>query len=67
MEVNIPSKYVPPIQKQVQDKEFTIDLFDKIEKLVIGNLSDTYCRFITTNEFKKYSLKLQLEKELKDQ
>jgi hypothetical protein len=60
LEVNSTRKSLNPTLKQMEDLEFSNDLFDKIEAEVDANLCDTLARFIVSSEY-DYYLKLNQE------
>jgi hypothetical protein len=54
LEVNSTRKSLNPTLKQLDDLEFTNDLFDRIEMEVDANLCDTLARFIVSSEYDQY-------------
>lgn len=51
LEVNFPGPIRNEINEKIQNGVFEKDLFDKLEVQIIVNLSDTYSRFVYTQEY----------------
>lgn len=45
---------VKEIENQINEDKLDTTTFDKLQKLVVANMSDTFNRFRTTTEYKKY-------------
>jgi hypothetical protein len=60
LEVNVPNSLCSEIRSKLDTSTegmvntLSGEMFDKIQQVVAGNLSDTYSRFIFTSEFVKY-------------
>jgi hypothetical protein len=54
LEINITGKTMNLTFKKMDDLEFSLDLFEKIEREVEGNICDTISRFIVSNEYGEF-------------
>jgi hypothetical protein len=54
LEINVTAKVLNPTLKQMDDLDFSNDLFDKIEREVDVNLCDTLARFIVSSQYDQF-------------
>eukprot|EP01080_Neovahlkampfia_damariscottae_P000806 gene806-9056_t len=54
LEANIAGHRIKKVQKKIQNQNFSDDLFDAVLDEVKANLSDTYSRFIVSDEYNEY-------------
>jgi hypothetical protein len=56
LEVNVTRREIIPVKEAIEnlDEDLNPNLFEELSKIVTGNLSDTYSRFILTREYEIY-------------
>jgi hypothetical protein len=54
LEINVTGKSLNPVLKQIEEQDFTNDLFDKVDSEVDVNLCDSLARFIISYQFDEY-------------
>lgn len=59
LEINIPNGLFQPVKNAIDHPEMLLEdqLFSEIEKAILVNISDTFSRFINTDEFKQIQTK----------
>lgn len=55
LEVNIPGSYCVKVKEKMETSQVVKTLFDDVENALIVNISDTYSRFIFTEEYNMIS------------
>ena len=64
LEVNIPKRYTKPVRMHIDSKEIPDwDIFEQILQITKENLSDTFSRFILSNEMENYTKTRQIVEE----
>ena len=64
LEVNIPKRYTKPVKMHIDSKEIPDwNIFEQILQLTKENLSDTFSRFILSNEMENYTKTRQIVEE----
>ena len=54
LEINADMTTIKPILESISSKSVPIDLFRKLDYIVLRNLNDTYSRFMFSREYKRY-------------
>jgi hypothetical protein len=54
LEINVTAKAMNPTLKKIEENDFPLDLFEKIEREVEGNTADTISRFIVSSEYGEF-------------
>jgi hypothetical protein len=66
MEVNIPTRVAAAVFERIQKNEIDSTLFDHVKRDIVTNLSDTWSRYVTSQEYEDLLRVQRQEKELLD-